>query len=136
MSEGILVFIEERQSVIKKPSLEALSAARGLADTLSEPVTALYIGSDSPSVDLAHYGADKIVHAQHELLSSYSAEGFAAQCFSPRFARHPARRGGGQICTGAFPRTDTSAGHGHPGRRRPETGAHGSEHHRFRGEGA
>src|SRR6266516_61271 len=78
MSEGILVFIEERQSVIKKPSLEALSAARGLADTLSEPVTALYIGSDSPSVDLAHYGADKIVHAQHELLSSYSAEGFAA----------------------------------------------------------
>jgi len=78
MSEGILVFIEERQSVIKKPSLEALSAARGLADTLSEPVTALYIGSDNPSLDLAHYGADKIVHAQHELLSSYSAEGFAA----------------------------------------------------------
>jgi len=78
MSEGILVFVEERQSVIKKPSLEALSAARGLADTLSEPVTALYIDSDSPPVDLAHSGADKIVHAQHELLSSYSAEGFAA----------------------------------------------------------
>src|ERR1041384_6696215 len=78
MPEGILVFVEERQGVIKRPSLEALSAARKLADTVSEPVTALYIGSEGPSVDLAHYGADKIVHAQHELLGSYSAQGFAA----------------------------------------------------------
>ena len=78
MSQGILVFIEERQGTVKKPSLEALSAARKLADDLKEQVTAFYIGAGDPSELLASYGADKVVRAQHELLASYSAEGFAA----------------------------------------------------------
>ena len=41
MAQGILVFIEEREGKIKKTSLEALSAARKLADNLQESVTAL-----------------------------------------------------------------------------------------------
>ncbi len=78
MSQGILVFIEERDGNIKKPSLEALGAARKVADVLHEPVTALYIGPKDPSVNLAHFGADRILHARHELLATYSTEGFAA----------------------------------------------------------
>jgi electron transfer flavoprotein alpha subunit len=78
MPQGILVFIEEREGKIKKTSLEALSAARKLADTLQESVVALRIGTGEPSANLAQYGADKIVNAQHEMLSSYSTEGYCA----------------------------------------------------------
>ncbi len=78
MAEGILVFIEERQGKVKKPSLEALSAARNLADNLKEQVTALYVGGEAPSELLASHGADKVVCVQHPLLAGYSTEGFAA----------------------------------------------------------
>ena len=61
MAQGVLVFIEEREGKVKKTSLEALSAARRLAADLGEPVSALRIGSGEPSVDLAHYGADRIL---------------------------------------------------------------------------
>jgi electron transfer flavoprotein alpha subunit len=76
MTQGILVFIEEREGKVKKTSLEALSAARKMADTLQESVTALRMTGGEPSSNLAHYGADKIINAQHELLSAYSTEGF------------------------------------------------------------
>ncbi len=79
MAQGILVFIEERDGSVKKTSLEVLGAARKLANAMQvAPVTALYIGATDPAVDLAHYGADKVLIARHELLSSYSPEGFAA----------------------------------------------------------
>jgi len=91
MSQGILVFIEEREGKIKKTSLEALSAARKLSDTLQEPVVALRMAAEEPTANLAHYGADKIISAQHELLRNYSTEGYCAavvqavQNVQPRF---------------------------------------------------
>ncbi len=78
MGQGILVFIEEREGVVKKPSLEALSAAGKMAAGLQEPVTALCIGPGEASPNLAYYGADRIVRARHDLLASYSPEGFTA----------------------------------------------------------
>jgi electron transfer flavoprotein alpha subunit len=39
-------------------------------------VVALRIGAGECSVDLAHYGADKVISAQHELLNAYSTEGY------------------------------------------------------------
>jgi len=78
MAQGILVFIEERQGKIKKASLEALQAARKLADVLQQPVTALCIGGADASLNLAHYGADKILKAAHEALASYSLEAYSA----------------------------------------------------------
>ncbi len=78
MAEGIQVFIEERQGNVKKPSLEALSAARGLADSLKEQVTALHIGAENRSALLASHGADKVVNVGHPQLENYSAEGYAA----------------------------------------------------------
>jgi electron transfer flavoprotein alpha subunit len=91
MAQGILVFIEEREGTVKKTSLEALSAARKMADALQESVVALRMGTGEPSVNLAHYGADKVLNAQHALLNSYSTEGYsativqAAQQAQPRF---------------------------------------------------
>jgi electron transfer flavoprotein alpha subunit len=78
MAQGILVFIEEREGKLKRSSLEALSAARKLADELKEPVVALRIGAGEPATELAQYGADKIISAQHELLDSYSTEGYCS----------------------------------------------------------
>jgi electron transfer flavoprotein alpha subunit len=79
MAQGILVFIEERDGKVKKPSLEALSAARKLADQIGASVTALRIGAGGDaSVNLAAYGADRIVSAAHDLLKAYSAEAFSA----------------------------------------------------------
>jgi electron transfer flavoprotein alpha subunit len=78
MAQGILVFIEEREGKVKKTSLEALSAARKMADTIQESVVALRVGAGDPSVNLAHYGADRIINAQHALLNSYSTEGYCA----------------------------------------------------------
>jgi electron transfer flavoprotein alpha subunit len=91
MAQGILVFIEEREGKIKKTSLEALSAARKLADQLQEPVVALRIGAGEPTANLAHYGADKIMCAQNETLNAYATESFcaavtqASQQVQPRF---------------------------------------------------
>jgi electron transfer flavoprotein alpha subunit len=91
MAQGILVFIEEREGKVKKTSLEALSAARKMADALQESVVALRMGAGEPSTGLAQYGADKVVNAQHELLNAYSTEGYsatvaqAAQKMQPRF---------------------------------------------------
>jgi electron transfer flavoprotein alpha subunit len=78
MAQGILVFIEEREGKVKKTSLEVLFAARKLADTLKETVIALRVGAGEPSADLAQYGADKVISAQHELLNSYSTECYCA----------------------------------------------------------
>jgi len=78
MAQGVLVFIEERDGNVKKTSLEALSAGRKLVEPFGESVIAVRIGSGEPSVDLAQFGADKIVSIEHELLASYSTEAFSA----------------------------------------------------------
>ncbi len=78
MAQGILVFIEEREGKVKKTSLEALAAGRKLADQMQESVTAVRIGGGELSVDLAQYGANKIMRAQNELLNAYSTEGYCA----------------------------------------------------------
>jgi electron transfer flavoprotein alpha subunit len=91
MAQGVMVFIEEREGKVKKTSLEALSAARKLADQLQENVTAVRVGEGDPSENLAHYGADAVLCAQHELLQTYSTEGYCAavteavQKAEPRF---------------------------------------------------
>jgi electron transfer flavoprotein alpha subunit len=91
MTQGILVFIEERDGKVKKTSLEALSAARKLADSLREPVVAVRCAAGESSANLAYYGADKIICAQHDLLKAYATEGYCAavvqvaQKVQPRF---------------------------------------------------
>ncbi len=90
MAEGILVFVEERQGVVRKASLESISAARGIADALKETVTAFCVGSANPSAQLAKCGADRALFARHELLGTYAPEAYtaamveAAERLSPR----------------------------------------------------
>ncbi|MBI5369007.1 MAG: electron transfer flavoprotein subunit alpha/FixB family protein [Planctomycetes bacterium] len=79
MPGPILVFVEARDAKVKKPSLEAVSEARRLANTLSVPVVAALFGAGvKPSAAaLAHYGADRICVADSPTLALYSTDGYA-----------------------------------------------------------
>ena len=46
MSNGILVFIEHRDGVVSKTSLEAIAAAQSLGSQLQQQVSAVILGSD------------------------------------------------------------------------------------------
>jgi len=50
MSQGILVFIEHRNGVLNKSSLEAIAAAQSLGSQLPQPVSAVVPGSDVSSL--------------------------------------------------------------------------------------
>jgi electron transfer flavoprotein alpha subunit len=76
MPNGLLVFIETRGGAVKKSSLEALAAARRLAEPLGEPVTALAVGGGDGT--LGHWGADRLLRVEAPLLDGYSPEGYAA----------------------------------------------------------
>ena len=46
MSSGVLVFIEHRDGVLNKTSMEAIAAAQGLASQLQQQVTAVIPGAN------------------------------------------------------------------------------------------
>lgn len=68
----VAVFIERRGGVIKRAALEAVTAARSLADT----VIALEIGRGELDV-LASYGVHEVVSIEHPLLERYSSQAAA-----------------------------------------------------------
>lgn len=75
----ILVFCELKDGQIRKPSAEALSEGRRLADASGKQLGALFVGaSNAGSADAAKYGADVILCAEGPTLASYSSDAFAA----------------------------------------------------------
>lgn len=82
--KGVMVWVEMDEAVVppkpKKVSLELLGKGRQLADDLGEALTAIVL-TDSEAVDLqvfGEYGADRVVFCQHELLATYSTDGFTS----------------------------------------------------------
>ena len=74
----ILVFCELKDGSIRKPSLEALSEARRLADPAGLPVAALFVGASCAGAEAAaQYGADVILEAEAPSLAAYSSDGYA-----------------------------------------------------------
>jgi electron transfer flavoprotein alpha subunit len=74
----ILVFCELKDGKIRKPSLEALSEARRLADVSGKQVGALFAGHGLAGADeAAAFGADVILKADAPGLAAYSSDGFA-----------------------------------------------------------
>ena len=78
MSEGILVFIEHRNGVLNKTSLEALAAAQSLGSQLQQPVSAVLLGADVSSLtqDIAGYDLAKVVTATNAKLADYTPDGY------------------------------------------------------------
>jgi electron transfer flavoprotein alpha subunit len=79
MSSGILVFIEHRDGVANKGSLEGIAAAQSLASRLQQPVTAVVLGADVNELaqQVAAYDIQKVVHARNAKLADYTPDGYA-----------------------------------------------------------
>jgi electron transfer flavoprotein alpha subunit len=74
----ILVFCELKDGGIRKPSLEALSEARRLADAAGLAVAALFVGASCAGAEqAAQYGADTILKVEAPSLAAYSSDGYA-----------------------------------------------------------
>ncbi|MGI9167375.1 MAG: electron transfer flavoprotein subunit alpha/FixB family protein, partial [Pyrinomonadaceae bacterium] len=79
MSSGILVFIEHRNGVLNKTSLEAVAAAQGLGSQLQQTISAVVLGSDATSLaqEIAAYDLAKVLYASNAKLSEYTPDGYA-----------------------------------------------------------
>jgi electron transfer flavoprotein alpha subunit len=79
MSSGILVFIEHRDGVANKASLEGITAAHSLASQLQQPVTAVVLGADVSDLaqQISGYDLQKVVHAKNAKLTDYTPDGYA-----------------------------------------------------------
>jgi len=82
--KGVMVWIELDEAAAlpkpKKVSLELLGKGRLLAKDLGEELTAVVL-TDSEEIDLqllGHYGADRVIMCRHELLKTYSTDGFTS----------------------------------------------------------
>jgi electron transfer flavoprotein alpha subunit len=79
MSNGILIFIEHRDGVLNKTSLEAIAAAQNLGSQLQQPLTAVILGSDPSALaqEIAAYDLAKVLKASHAKLNEYTPDGYA-----------------------------------------------------------
>jgi electron transfer flavoprotein alpha subunit len=79
---GVFVWTEceprEKKRVPRKVVHELLTHGRRLADRLEQPLVAVALGdSRMEGLDrLCHQGADRVICCRHELLGSYSTDGF------------------------------------------------------------
>jgi electron transfer flavoprotein alpha subunit len=79
MSNGVLVFIEHRDGVLNKTSLEALAAGQMLGSQLQQPVSAVLLGSDPAALaqDIAGYDLAKVVKAVNPKLAEYTPDAYS-----------------------------------------------------------
>ena len=74
----ILVFCELKDGQLRKPSQEALSEARRLADGAGLTVGALFVGAACAGAEgAAQYGADSVIRIEAPSLAAYSSDGYA-----------------------------------------------------------
>jgi electron transfer flavoprotein alpha subunit len=80
MSNGILLFIEQRDRVLSRTSLEALVAAQELAGGLSQSLAAVVLGKDVASVaqDVAANKLDSVYLVENAALAEYTPDGYVA----------------------------------------------------------
>ena len=77
---SILAVMEQRDGALRKVSYETVTAARLLADTMGATVDALVMGSGMATgvEQLATYGADRVLTADHASFGLYQPDGYAA----------------------------------------------------------
>ena len=74
---SVLVYTESEEGKFKKVAFEAVSYAKGIADSMGTSVTAIAINGGSAS-ELANFGADKVLEVSNDGLNTFSAEGYAS----------------------------------------------------------
>jgi electron transfer flavoprotein alpha subunit len=79
MSSGILVFIEHRDGVANKSSLEGIVAGQTLGSQLHQPVNAVVLGSDAGELakQIASYDLQTVINTKNDKLRDYTPDGYA-----------------------------------------------------------
>ncbi len=114
----ILVFCELKDGKLRKPSAEALSEGRRLADASGKSLGALFVGASAAgAAEAARYGADAILTAEAPALASYSSDAFAAAIADAVKAKGATVLLGAATATGkdALPRAAARLGAGYAG---------------------
>jgi electron transfer flavoprotein alpha subunit len=80
MSEGILVFIEQRDGALNRTSLEAIVAAQGVASETGQKISAVVLGSGISNVasEIAGRKLDIVYTVEDEKLGEYTPDGYVA----------------------------------------------------------
>ena len=75
----ILVFIEHKDCVLNKTSLEAITAAQSIAKDLGVKVSAVIpCAGDCPLVqEIAGYNLEKVIVVKNEKLGTYTPDAYA-----------------------------------------------------------
>lgn len=93
MSEGILLFIEQRDGVLNRTSYEAMVAAQGIASATEEKLSAVVLGKaiDGVASEVASKKLDAVHTVEDDKLAEYTPDGYVAalkqviQKLDPRF---------------------------------------------------
>jgi electron transfer flavoprotein alpha subunit len=75
---GVWVYAEQQDGNLKPVVLELLNEGRKLANELEQELVAFVIGKDIAMIpkELAEYGADRIIFAEHDALELYTTDAF------------------------------------------------------------
>lgn len=78
MSSGILVFIEHRDGVLNRTSLEAIAAGQSLAAGLQQAISAVVLGSGMSAIadEVAAYELAKVIYAENAKLAQYTPDAY------------------------------------------------------------
>jgi len=83
MANKILVFLEQRNSQIKKSSFEAVKAASDIAKKLNYEIEAITIGNNIENLEEAgNYGVNNVVHFKNSQLENYSTSAYTKILFN------------------------------------------------------
>jgi electron transfer flavoprotein alpha subunit len=80
MASNVLVFVERREGQVKRPSLEAIGVACGMAEILGGSVDTLAVGPGAGecAAEVGRFGARRLYHVDDDALEHYAPEAYAA----------------------------------------------------------
>jgi electron transfer flavoprotein alpha subunit len=80
MSQGILLFIEQRDGVLNRTSFEAMVAAQSIASVTGQKLSAIVLGKSIQSVasDTASKKLDAVYTVEDDKLAEYTPDGYVA----------------------------------------------------------
>jgi electron transfer flavoprotein alpha subunit len=79
MSNGILVFIENKGGTANRSSFEAIAAAQAFASQLNQPVSAVVLGSDVSALaqEISGYDIARVISVSDPKLAEYTPDAYA-----------------------------------------------------------
>ena len=79
MSNGILVFIENKSGTANRSSFEAIAAAQAFGSQLNQPVSAVVLGADASALaqEIATYDIARVICVNDPKLAEYTPDAYA-----------------------------------------------------------